>query len=171
MSLAGVINLQINTQLAKALDMSSAADALSQVIKAFTISDGTGINAANQIWHDERSLNTATSETINVYNPGVNALGDANAMVKVKAVIIHNKSATAGEKLKLGGEGTANAWSAPFDSSNTAKVICGPDGTIALVDPSAAGYVAGSSSNNLLKIENVGAGTITYQIFIIGANA
>lgn len=171
-SLSTSATLNLSWTFTNPLDLTTPRDAGALVLALAELTDGTGANQANTIWHDQRTLPTATAETIDVYDFGggtPSTLGTAIANAKVKLLLIQNTHAS--DSLTIGGEGSAAAWNSPFGASDTATMTLPAGGTLLLVAPSAAGYTVADVSNHLLKINNPGANSVTYKIVVIGATA
>lgn len=110
------------------------------------------------------------SETFDLYDlasldlgagAGRDPLGEQVTLEEIVAISIHNRSASG--YLLVGGEGTAAAWSAPFNGDDDAKLVVLPGGHIQLCAPKSPGYAVTDTTNHLLKVEAVGA-TQTYDI-------
>ncbi len=166
-------------QYDKALDLTTIDDTLTALaINAATLTTGPGLNQANQLWHDRRTLASAAVEEIDLFDFAVDAgtapndsLGNALAMVRAKVFLFYNRSTTAGESFTIFGEGSTAAWNTPLNGSDTAKAVVGPGGIFLLTDPSAAGMAIADTTNHLFKVENSGSGSNDYDIIVIGANA
>lgn len=161
-----------------AVDLSTPTDAKTLSLIDTNLTSGTGKDKADRLWHDTRTLTATTSEKIDMYDlaidggaAGEDSLGQTVAAAVVKSITIRNKNTTAGNDLKVFGEGSAAAWNSPMDGSDTAKVVIGPGGSLTLEAPAAAGYAVADTSNHLLKIDNPGASSITYDIIVVFATA
>lgn len=171
------------------LNASSPVESLSMVLTN-SFASGTGVNKANLVWTDLRSIVTASSEYIDLFDLAISGgaaqldgLGLAFASLSLKGLaiqIVDSAGAqittpTAGESLKVGGEGSAAAFQTMFHVSgtlsDTAGIVIAPGGAMMIFAPSAIGYVIVDTSNHLLKIANAGAATIYYKIWILGATA
>lgn len=171
------------------LTASSPAETLSMFLTN-SFASGTGVNKADLVWTNLRSLATATSETIDLYDLAISggaaqldALGLTFASLSLKGLAIQIVDSaglqittpTAGESLKIGGEGSAASFQTMFHVSgtlsDTAGMVIPPGGAIMVFAPSAIGYVLADTTNHLLKIANAGAATIYYKIWILGATA
>lgn len=172
-TLTSKFEIKINTTLLDTGDLGNTQDLIQSITTLADLSNGTGINAANAIFHDTRTLASTVTENIDIYDfAGTrDPVGDVYTLARVKVLYVRNKATTAGENLEIGGEGSAAAWNTPFDASDTGKVMIGPGGCLMLINPSAAGWTVTDASNHLLKIENAGAGSIDYDLIIIGANS
>jgi len=145
-----------------------------------TFTDGVAIDQADKLWASQnRVLNSAATENIDVYNfgaidigtgPGEDPLGNALALVSAVGLIVISDPASVGV-LIVGGEGSAAAWSAPFNNVNTGAVVVRPGGILTMWAPGSVGFViGGASTNHLLKMLASG-GAVTYSIYVIGRSA
>lgn len=133
-----------------------------------TLADGIGLDQADIIWHDERTV-TAAAETLDLTALTRTVFGDTATLnfVKVKGLVIKNKSTTAGENLTVGNAAT-NGWTG-WTNPATATIAIGPNAWQGFWEPNLAGRAV-SGTNKSLKIDP-GAATIVYRIFILGASA
>lgn len=171
-SLSSTAALNLSWTFINPIDLTTPRDAGALALTLAELTNGTGANAANTIWHDQRTLTTATSENIDVYDFGggtPSPLGTAIANAKVAVCLIQNTHAA--DSLTVGGESSTAAWNSPFGASDTATMTIPAGGTLLLVAPSATGYAVADTSNHLLKISNPGANSVTYKIVVIGATA
>src|SRR4051794_19616188 len=106
----------------------AASAALGKLLVPTTaLTTGTTADKADSIWQDtSRTLASGATENINVYSftgidigggAGKSPLGVANTFVEIVGLLIRNLSTSAGT-LKVGGEGSANAFSVIFDVDN-----------------------------------------------------
>jgi hypothetical protein len=130
------------------------------------LANGTAADQADLIFHDQRTL-TATSEELDLAGGLTDAFGNTLTFVKIKALLIHNKSTTATEDLLVGGA-AANAF-IDWVASATDIVTVQPNAVFLLWSPN-DGYTVTAATGDLLKIDS-GADTITYDIIIIGTSA
>ncbi len=126
-----------------------------------------------------KTLSSGETFNLNVYDwnnldcgggLGKDKLGQVMTLDEACVIWIVLAAGSAGT-LRIGGEGSANAWSAPFNGDNNAKVIIGASSTnpgqFLLETPAEGGWAIGSGNNNLLKFEAVG-GAVDFAIFIGG---
>lgn len=125
--------------------------------------DGSTANKAQQIWTDNRTLTTTTTETLDLTALAGGAFGTIN-FSKIKEILIQISTATAGYRLLVGG-GATNPFTAFLDSV-TAKKYIGASGQWHDSNP-VDGYTV-DGANKILSIENPSGGSITYTITIIG---
>lgn len=148
-------------------DLSTVTDAIALNLDD-QFSDGTGLDQADIMWHDERTL-AATSETLDVTALTRTILGSTNTVnfARIKGLVIRNTTTTAGSKLTVGAA-ASNAWTG-WTSVAASTLYVDPNGILFLWAPSATSWVTSGSSKNI-KID-AGANTIVYRIVIIGASA
>lgn len=151
-------------------DLSKTDDPMSLAI-AKTIAEGTGAAQGNRIFHDKRTLNATSSESLSVYNFGgaVDPVGQAFALSRVILLLVENKNTGAGQNLLVGGEGSAAAWNSIFNGVDTDKLSVEPGGVLVLYAGSAAGWAVANTTNHLLKLDNPGVAALDYNIVIIGS--
>lgn len=149
--------------------------------------NGVGVNQADQLWIDQRTLNPSTSENINVvtFAGSLDSVGGALALVRVKALAIQAVSGTVGTSggvpgfslaaepgsIAVGGAGPG-AWTPLFSGNSAAKATVPGGGNLFIVAPGPIGWNAGSTSGSLLTIANLNStGSITYNIAVLGCSA
>lgn len=164
-SLSATLSFILNWTFTNALDLSTTSDS-ARLNKGDTLANGTGLDQADQLWHDTRSL-AATTENLDLAGGITNAFGTTVTFARVKGILIHNKNTTAGHTLTIGGASSA-AFVLFVDTSD--KYAIGPNGVFFAWEPSAAGKVVTATTADILKMD-AGANTIAYDIWIIGATA
>jgi len=158
--LVGNSNVVLNIQNKKALDLNNTLDTLN-INTGVAWTFGTGANCGNLLWHDSRSTD-ATGETINVYDGSEkNAFGTALTMEAIKLLYIKNTHASLTLEV-LGGSSADIAICA----NNSDIIEIPPGGFLLWVCPTAAGIV--TTTNKNLKLASKTAGTITYDIVMLG---
>jgi hypothetical protein len=134
-----------------------------------SLATGTGADQADQVWGDERSLNATTGEDLDLAGSLTNALGTTVTFARIKGIIIHVTTTTAGYTLQVGGASSNQFINWVANSSDIVNVRGG--GVFMLWAPDATAYVVTAGTGDLLKIYNPNAGAITYKIMLIGATA
>lgn len=159
-------------------DLSTPTDAKAVTYTNTNLTSGTGLNKADRLWHDSRALAATTAEEIDMYDlavdggsAGTDTLGQSVAAVVVKYLKIRNTSTTAGEDLHVGGEASVECWNSVFNGDDDAELVVGPGGAITLEAPAAAGYTVADSGNDLLRIYNPNAESLTYEIIVVFATS
>lgn len=162
----GSIYLRIRSRLASALDLSTVRDPLLKEVTT-TLANGAGANAANVVWHDQRTLAASGTENLDLAGSLTDALGATATFARIKALYI---AAAAGNtnNVVVGGA-AANTWTGPFADA-TDKVSLRPGAYLLLVAPDATGYAVTADTADQLKIANsAGSTSVTYDIILIGA--
>ena len=125
-----------------------------------------------------RTLTTGVSEDIDLYdlnvlNIGAGAGNDPLGQPWIAREIVYlavvSSSASTGT-LKVGGKGSANAWSAPFNGDDNAIVLVVPSGFVQFYGASNPAYAVSNTSNHVLKIQASG-GDCTYDIVVVARSA
>lgn len=166
-ALTTTLTMSLNASWVDTQDLGSVIDAASLDL-ADTFADGTGLDQADIIWHDERTL-SATSETLDLTALTRTILGSTNTVnfARIKCLAIKNTATTAGFKLTVGAA-AATAWTS-WTSVTGSTFYVDPNGIAFLWAPSATSWVT-SGTVKSLKIDS-GANAVTYRIIIIGASA
>lgn len=159
------IELTIAAQFANILDLSRVNDALRLPAKN-TLTDGTGLNKAQICYHDEITLATGNSTSLDL-SGGVSHAFGAAAFTKIKAIMICNKETTAGRSITVGAGSNCLANNAIFADVSD-KIRVGPGGIFLITDPSAAGIPVTNSTADILTIANACGADVTYDVVVIG---
>ena len=152
----------VNTSV---LDLSTIRDS-SNVSGSDTLTSGTGLDQADRIFHDRRSL-AATTEELDLAGSLTDVFGAALTFVKVKGIWIKNNNTTAAQTLTVGGA-ASNAFLLFADATD--KMAIGPNSQLFRWEPSLAGIPVTAGTGDKLKFD-AGAVTISYDIVIIGTSA
>ena len=150
-----------------AQDLGNILDALAINLDD-TLADGVGLDQADLLWHDERTL-TAAAETLDLTALTRTVFGDSATVnfAKVKALLIKNKSTTAAQVLTVGAAAT-NAWT-NWTSVVGSTFYVQPNGIEFKWAPDLAAWAVRGTNKNL-KIDP-GSATIVYRIAILGTSA
>ena len=134
---------------------------------AITISTiGTGTDAANQYWSDQRSLSASATETLDLSGSLTNGLGQTVAFTSVKMLYIRNRSTTGSMVI---GNAASNVWATMFGADNDTITIR-PGGVFLIACSDATGYAVAAGTDDSFKIANSdGSNSLTYDIVIVGA--
>ena len=164
------IRAALNWLFQDTLDLATVSDS-ARVEYSQSLVDGTAADQADKIWHDQRTVAAGASDDLDL-TALVQAIFGGSlslALAKVKALFIVNTSTTSGQDLKVGGSG-ANAFAAPFDADDDAKVLVPADSMLLLVNKK-SGWPVTNGSADTLRINNPGAAAVTYKIVIVGTSA
>lgn len=172
-SLTSKLTLSLTGLLTNAGTLSTPSDPISYTPTLADLTSGTGAGKANQVYYARRTLAGTSNEDIDMvaFGGALDSLGNALAMAKIKLVLIVNKNALETDILTVGNKNTADAWQAPFNASDTGAVTVRGAGGFFLIGTAGDGYAAANPGNYLLHIDNPGANSISYDIFVIGATA
>ena len=98
------------------------------VNQVLSLSSGTGSNAADEAWGDQRTLST-TSETLDLSGSLTNAFGTTVAFVEVRTIYIRHTGSTG--VLTIGNAASNQAYAGLLNGA-TAAVVLGPGGIFQL---------------------------------------
>ena len=165
MDVSGSLDVPYLITATKALDLTTVRDALSWTDKT-TISDGTGANQADLIWHDQRTLASGANEELDLAGSLSDAFGDTVTFAKIKAMLITNPDTAS--TLKVGGA-ASNAW-ATWVANSTDIIVIRPGGRFYIEAPDANGYAVTAGTGDKLKILHGAESSIAinYKIAILG---
>jgi hypothetical protein len=140
---------------------------------AVDLATGTAINTADIVWHDSTTLASGANRDIDLSSTSscVRAIFGTNVattFVKVKAIVIKNKTTTTGDELILDSS-VANAFLG-WCINATSKCQVGPNSLMVLSNL-ADGWAVTAGTGDILRITNTGTATISYDIAIIGTSA
>lgn len=167
-SLTANVNVNVKATLVNAdFDIGQANFSFNESF-AQAFAQGTGINQANQVWTDTRSIGSSANDDLDLAAGLTNALGTSITFTSIKAIIVKAAVANA-NNLIMGGEGAA-AFETMFGLADSTLIIA-PGGTLALVNPNATGYVVTPTTADILRFTNAGSGAISYDVIFIGETA
>ena len=89
-------------------------------------------------------------------------------MTKIKAILIVNLATTAGDDLTVGGA-AAGEWTAWVAAAGDKVRV--PADSCLLISNRKTGWTVTNGASDTLRITNIGAGSITYKIAILGTSA
>lgn len=164
MALTTSITIQISASQSLVLDLTTRT---ANLVKnpAVAMDTGTGLNQADVIFSDTRS--TAGTDSLDMVGGGLlDNLGQTWAPARIKGIIVVAAAANPGNVLLR--RPASNG--VPFFTAAADEVPIHPGGIFVLLAPSAAGYVVTAGTGDLIDLA-ASAGTVTYDIYIIGASA
>jgi hypothetical protein len=155
-------------ELTNAFDLAPGRVPL-EFTKALDLASGTGLNQADRIFHDQRTLAASASEDLDLAGGLTDAFGATLTFARVKGLII--VAAAANTNNVVIGNATANAFVGPFGAA-THTLAVRPGGVLALFAPDATAYAVTAGTGDLLKVLNSAGGTsVTYDLIIVGASS
>lgn len=165
---SGKITVSFRDILKNVLDLTELTDDLNKTWTQ-SFASGTGADQAQIHWHDQITLNSGASLTLDLDTTAQggdqycnNGFGDCK-FTKVKAVLVKLSTATAGYKLEVGG--ALNPVPLFKDTSDIAIVQA--EGFLLLTAP-VDGVAVTAGTGDLLKLNNPSAGAVTFDIVLIG---
>jgi hypothetical protein len=164
MALTTTVSIQISASQTLALDLvTKRADLVKTV--PLSLDTGTGLSQADVIFSDTRS--TAGTDSLDMAGGGLlDNLGQTWAPARIKGIIVVAAAANPGNVLLR--RPAANG--VPFMTAAADEIPIHPGGVAVIWAPSAAGYPVTAGTADLIDIA-ASAGTVTYDIYIIGASA
>lgn len=163
-SLSGAITLQLSLSHQNSTDFTSTTDSLSKTY-SLTITDGTGLNQAQQLWYDQRSTDN-TGETLDFSTAGglTDAFGVAFSLTKIKMVLV---VAAAANTTTVVVSRPATNGAGFFDTDGDSTTLR-PGGWFLWTAPDATAVTVTNTTDDAIKIAAGTAATITYDIFLMG---
>lgn len=153
--------------LTNALDLTTVSAPLNMT-KQINLFDGTGLNSANRIWHDERTIAASGTDDLDLAGTLIDPFGATISLARVKGLLVSAATTNANNVVVGAGSNPLINWM----TGTTPAVVVRPGGLLLVVAPDATGYAVTAGTGDILRIANSGAGTsVTYQIVVIGANA
>lgn len=150
-----------------------------QALLQAALAQGTAADQAQEIYTGTNSLASGAHEDWDIYQPGVDPLGNTFTFSKIKILIIQilGNAVSGGvytdaDTLSIGNNGTAAAWLG-FFSANTMLGIL-PSGTVKnpgtfmLVSGGTGGMAVTSGAHLLRLTNNSGSNNLAYLKLLIG---
>ena len=151
-------------------DLSTLTETISGTnLPSWVVTNGTGADQADLLWHDQRTLSASTSEDLDLAGSLTNSFGTTVTFARIKGIIVSAASGN-GDNIQVGGAASNQFVNWVANSSDIINVR--PGGTFALIAPDATAYAVTAGTGDLLKINNADSGAAaTYDIYLIGATA
>jgi hypothetical protein len=169
-TLAVDLKASISWLFSDSLDLSTVSDN-AKLEHAVSTADGTGLDQADKLWHDQRTVAAGSDDDLDMTALANSIFGSSVSIsfAKVKAILIVNTSTTSGQVLRVGGAGAGLAFATPFNGSVTAVVEVGADSCLMLMNKK-DGWAVTPTTGDLLRVANPGASPVTYKVVIIGTS-
>jgi hypothetical protein len=153
--------------LTSAQDLSESSAPLVET-KQIDLTSGTGLNQADRVWHDRRTIAASATDSLDMAGSLEDPLGGTFTLAKIKAIYVEAASANTNNVNVT--RPAANG--VPFMLAAGDGIAVPPNGCFMWVAPTAAGVAVTAGTADLIDVINSGAGTgVTYDIVIIGASA
>jgi len=135
---------------------------------ALALASGTGLNQADVIFHDRRTLAGSGNDDLDLRGALTNSIGGAAVFAKVKVILVVNRNVVAGDNLRigLGSNPVASPWVASGDGA-----VIGPGGIFLTANPSLAGFATTADTADILRIANPGNNSIDFDLLLLGTSA
>jgi len=168
-SLATGLKCALAWHSTKELGLGSVKDA-HQLICEDSLANGAGLDQAEELWHDRRTLDPAEAEVLDLAGGLTNAFGDSVAFARIKGLWLANRASAADAVLLVGGgaDGSGDqAWASWLGAAGN-QVRVGPAGLLLVWNPAAAGFVVGAGTTDRLRIANLSSSSLDYDIVLLG---
>jgi hypothetical protein len=158
------INIAVGGSYSSTVDLMTAQATLAFGSHPVSLSFGTGLNQADRVFTDTRSV--AAAEDLDVSGGALtDAFGNVFTIAELKVLIVCAATANTGNVV-LGGDAASVLF---LDTAATTTTIK-PGGCRVFTDPSAAGITVTNSTADIIQVAP-SAGTQAYDILIIGSSA
>lgn len=158
--------LALTSTYTSPLDLTTASAPLT-VQRQFSLAEGAGLNAANKIWSDNRTIAASGTDDIDVTGVLTDPFGATITIARIKGLFIFANAGNTNNVVVGGGTNPITTILA----GTTPTLIIRPGGVLALWGPDATGYAVTASTADNLRVANSGAGTsVNYDIVLIGAS-
>jgi len=161
-----LIAVSIYSRIKNALDLSTSLDTINRN-KSWSFTDGAGLDQADVVWSDERTLGASGDENLDLSGVLTDAFGTVITFARIKAIYLEADSANTND-VWLGGA-AANIFATPF-AGGSGVVSIPPNGMLFMVAPGATAWVVTAGTADQLRVRNSGAGTsVKYRIVLVGS--
>ena len=165
-TLKTTLNFDLAVKFVSALDMQTAS-APGGLKRNYTLTDGAGLNAANRVFTDRRTISASSSENLDLAASLVDAFGATITFARIKGIVVAASSANTNNVL-VGGAASNGFVNWVSDSSDV--LVVRPGGLFVLLAQHATGYAVTASTGDILKVANSSSGSpVSYDIALIGA--
>jgi hypothetical protein len=161
------LKIQLSGQFASALDLVTVSAPLAYA-KQTNLASGVGLDQADQIFSDTRTLAPSTAEDLDVRGGALlQPDGTPFNIVKLKVLMVCAKS-TNTNNVVLGGD----ANSVPFLDTAATTTTIKPNGCRVFSESALAGIAVTAGTGDVVQVANSAAGTsVDYDIVIIGTSS
>ena len=165
MVLTAKIAIALNITNTNPLDLSTPEDIIA-LVRGLNLTDGTGADQAQVLFHDTRTLADGANETIDIQDGTLtDAFGTAVTIEKLKGLYIKNNSTDA--NLLVGGA-AATPIGLFVDTTDKAKIP--PGGEYLYTAPDATGLDTSINAEILIAHDGTGSSSLTYDIIAVGVD-
>lgn len=166
-TLIGSVAVQIAMALSNPLDLSTPIDKLLQKFQ-FDLANGTGADQADKLWHDTRSIATATNDDLDLSGGAlVDAFGTVFTIARLKAAIVRARSTNTTNITVGNSAAPPQLW---FGATTHTEII--KPGQLAFhMAPDATAWPITATTADILRLANAAGATALVDIILIGASA
>lgn len=166
MALSSSFIFQLNASLTQAFDLVNGTVPLA-ISKSLTWATGTGVDQADKIFHDERTLAASTAEDLDVAGVLTDAFGVTFTLARLKAIYVFALAANTNNVNVT--RPAANG--VPLFLAASDGIAVRPGGMFVWIAPDATGVAVTAATGDLITFTNSAAGTsVTYDVVLIGAS-
>lgn len=160
------LKLTLAADLTSPLDLQARSAPLAfGYTKALT--NGTGVNQADKVWSDQRSIAASGNDDIDLAGTLEDAFGSTISFARIKTLIVKAADGNTNNVVIGGASSTFTTWT----TGTSAAVVLRPGGLFVLSVSDATAYAVTATSADTLRISNSGAGTaVVYDLCLIGAS-
>lgn len=126
---------------------------------------GTSTDHIKEWYHAERTLTAGSNDDLDLAGSLTNIFGTIT-FAAIKVIVIDIDAPDGTKSLRFGPQGVANAWQGMHGGVAAGNYITIHD-TFYQVH-SFAGWTVTAGTGDILRINNPGAGSVTYRIFLAG---
>lgn len=167
MALTSDITVKAVCTLSSALDLATASVPLT-LTERIRLTNGTGADQADLIFHDTRTLSASATEDLDLAGSLTDALGSTLTFARIKAVIVAANAANTNNVNVT--QPAANG--VPLFLAASDGIAVRPGGVFAWVAPDATAVAVSGGTADLLTFTNsAGSTSVTYDVVIVGASA
>ena len=168
MALTSKLTVKLAATLTSVLDLGTVKDPL-EYEKSLSLTDGTGANEGDQLWHDQRTIAASGTDSLDLAGSLSNAFGTTVALARGKTILVYAATGNTNNVL-VGGAGSNTFIN--WVSNATDVVVVRPGGLFLVHTPDATAYAVTAGSADILQVANSSSGsTVTYDVIIIGATS
>lgn len=167
MALSTQLDVRLAATLTGTADLSTPTDSLVEVFK-MVLTSGTGANQADMSWHDQRTINTSTTDSLDLAGSLSNVFGTTQTFARIKGLMVVASSSNT-DNIQVA-RPAANG--VPLFLAASDGLVVRPGGLLLWAASDSTGVAVTAGTGDGLSIINPsGSVTATYQIVIIGASA
>lgn len=162
-----VITAEVKATLTNALDLATGTVPLLES-KKVTWTSGTGANAADLCFHDQRTITASSNEDLDLAGSLSSAYGATLTFAKLKAIMIY--AATGNTNNVRLTRPASNGVPLFLAASDGIDIL--PGGAFLWFAPGATAVTVTAGTGDLLNVANSSSGTsVTYDVVIVGTSA